>query len=187
MTYKSSKTTKIDDKKHIHVVLEADRFKKFLSVKKTLNQNSDVDVVRFCIDEVYERLNNKKIDLKPILESQIKTILDNEYLRNRYLVLDYNDVINDSVYQWILNKRSEINLHHLPFRQSLDEEEQLIANFFIENQYENHQGITIEDIEQKIRSLSSKQINNVLQKFLNGGLISTNQIKGIDYYYATLP
>lgn len=174
-------------RKHIHVILSSSRFEKFKSLKKALEQNSDVDVVRICIDEVYKSLNEEKINLREILEKQVNLLLDNDYLKERYFVLTLNDVVNEAVHQWLQNKKGEINLHHFPFRQHLSEIEQQIALTIVEKQFNYDRGLSFEDLKKHVEGVEDSKIRGILKKFIDNGLILTSQVQGVNYYYAPVP
>ena len=180
---------KLDDseKKHIHVVLGSERFEKFRTLKGEFKQNSDVDVVRHCIDKMYNQLTETSIFLRPVLEQQAKLLLQNEYLTSKHLVLDLNDIINEAVYQWIQKNKSEINLHHFPFRQHLNEEEQKVALVFVEKQFNYDKGLTLEDVMDNLKGLDESKVQRILRKFVESGLVTRNKLGSINYYYAPVP
>ncbi|MBD3191116.1 MAG: hypothetical protein GF308_10750 [Candidatus Heimdallarchaeota archaeon] len=174
-------------KKHIHVILGPQRFRKFQRIKEQQEINSDVDVMRYCIDEIYQQLQQEKIDLRPILKQQIELMLSNDYLKAKHLVLNINDVINEAVYQWIQNKKNEINLHHFPFRQELKPEEQKIAMVFIEHQLDYEKGMTMEDIKSYLPELPETRLQRIIKKFVDNELLLSNKLNGLIYYYAPVP
>lgn len=118
MNSKKEKNEKsVETKKHIHVILSPNRIKKFNVLKKEFEQNSDVDVLRICIDKVYESSGSNNVLLKQILSDQIDLILKNDYFRGKYLLVESeNDIINDAVNLWLQSKKHELNLHNVPFR-----------------------------------------------------------------------
>ena len=175
------------EKKHIHVILGSERYEKFLKLKKEFKQNSDVDVIRFCIDKMYSLLDESNIKLRPILEKQAQLLLKNDFLTRKHLVLDLNDVVNEAVYQWIQKNRTEINLHHFPFRQKLSEDEQKIALVLVEKQYNFERGMTLEDILDNIKGIDEAKVQRILRKFTDSGLLIINKLNGINYYYAPVP
>ncbi|MFX0182277.1 MAG: hypothetical protein ACFE95_04260 [Candidatus Hodarchaeota archaeon] len=184
---KTNQGNNSETKKHIHVILGSQRFKKFLTLKEVFEKNSDVDVVRTCIDEMYNSLEQEKLSLRPILKQQVNLLLQNDYLSSRHLVLNLNDVVNEAVHQWIQTKKAEINLHHFPFRKELSEDEQQVALVFVENQFKYDRGFLFKDLKSYLTELDDHIIQRILRKFTDNKLIVINNIDGVDYYYAPLP
>ncbi|MFX0053012.1 MAG: hypothetical protein ACFFAJ_12895 [Candidatus Hodarchaeota archaeon] len=176
-----------NQKKHIHVTLKPSRIEKFEFIKTHLDMNSDVDVIRSCIDQVYEFLTKGEIKFRPELQQVIENMLENEYLKNRHLVFSINDVINEALHQWIRAKMSEINLHAFPFRKELSEEEQQIALVFVEQQINFDRGMSVKDIMHFLKDPNETRVWRILKKFLNQGLIQVTTIESIEYFYATPP
>lgn len=182
-----TKNTDEKNKKHIHVILGSLRFGKFQLIKKEKEINSDVDVVRHCIDEVHQKLQQEEINLRPVLKQQIDLLLSNDYLKAKHLVLNINDVVNEAVYQWIQNKKNEINLHHFPFRQELKPDEQKVAMAFVEHQLDFEKGMTIADIQSYLPELPETRIQRIVKKFVDNDLLLSNKLNGLIYYYAPVP
>ncbi len=176
-----------EQKKHIHVILSSERYKKFKKLKKHFQQSSDVDVFRFCIDKIYSQLEEPEITLRSILYNQTDLFLRNEYLKRKHLVLDLNDIVNDALHRWIQDRRSELNLHHLPFRNELSEAEQKVAIAFIEHQSKYERGLAIEDLLSLVSDLDKSRMQSIIRKFLTNDLILKNSFDGIDYFYAVVP
>lgn len=184
---KGKKIKKEELRKSIHVVLIKNRVNKFNILKKKFEQNSDVDVVRLCIDKTYDSLDKKDVILKDIISEQTSFILSNDYFRNKYLFESENDIINDAVNKWLQTIKQEFNLHHIPFRNQLSEHEKQIALVFIEYQLKFEKGMTFDNIYQHSKNLDEMHVRQILSRFLKNNLIIKDTIDGIDYYYAPIP
>ncbi|MHA2226824.1 MAG: hypothetical protein ACXAC8_16545 [Candidatus Hodarchaeales archaeon] len=184
---KSDQSNSSEMKKHIHVILGPQRFERFSTLKTSFEKNSDVDVVRKCIDDMYKSLTEEKISLRPILQQQVNLLLQNDYLRSRHLVLNLSDVVNEAVHQWIQSKKVEINLHHFPFRKELTDDEQQVALVFVEKQYNYDRGLSLKDLKDNLNQMEEVKIRRILKKFVDNGLVLKSHLNEVDYYFATVP
>jgi len=187
MSSKTSDKKSEKNKKHVHIILESEMYQRFQKLKKTFNQKSDVGVLRMCIDDKYDTLDKETIEIRPVLKKQAEFLLKNNYLTNRYLILSLNDIVNDAIHMWIRTKKSEINLHNVPFRQHLVADEQKVALFFVENQYDYENGITLDDLKNNLRDISEARIKSILQNFVDNKLVTMAQMNDTETYYAPVP
>ena len=176
-----------NQKKHIHVTLKPSRIEKFEFIKTKNDLNSDVDVIRSCIDQTYEDLTKGDIKIRPEVKQIIENMLNNEYLKNKHLVFNVNDIINEALHQWIRTKMSEINLHSFPFRKELSEEEEQVALVFVEHQINFDRGMSIKDVMQFLQDKNETRVRRILKKFLKQGLILATTINNTEYFYTRPP
>ena len=175
------------EKHHIHVILRPKRYSKFVQLKESIDANSDVDVIRYCIDETFKNKDKEKIDIRPILLHRAELLLNNDFFKNKYLVSDFNQILNEALHQWIQKKNQEINLHSIPFREELSPEEHKVALTFVEHQIDFDRGITFEDLLDLMPDIKEQKLRQILKKFLMNELLFKTSFQGIDYYYAPLP
>ena len=83
--------------KNIHVQLKSARIDKFNSIKNKLELNSDVDVMRTCLDIAYNQLIINNLTLKPELLEIAEKITQSLYLKKKYLIFSVNDILNDAL------------------------------------------------------------------------------------------
>lgn len=172
-----------EEKKHIHVVLGSNRIEKFDFLKKRLEQNSDVDLIRYCLDKVYDTVDSEPLALREVFTKQIDFILQNEFFKNRHLINSVNDIINDAVFQWIQSRKQELSLYNLELRNELQEQEKTVVLALIENQSNYTKGMTIEDIIEHTEEITKLHLNTILKKFEDNKLVNHDIIQGTDYYY----
>lgn len=170
--------------KQIQVVLkQKNRVEKFNEIKQFHEINSAIDVVRFCIDEVYLYLKDERIFIREEIKNVLDNLLSNDYLKAKNLVFTQNDIINLALHQWIQSRKTEINLHSFSFRRELPKEEQQIANVFIEQQINYDKGLTLQDVI-TLSDLEKKLIERILDKFERNGLLISNIESEKKYFYA---
>lgn len=187
MNSKTSNKNSEKIKKHVHIILESDIYQRFQKLKKTFKKKSDVGVLRMCIVDKYDTLDKETIEIRPVLKKQAEFMLKNNYLTNRYLILSLNDIVNDAIHMWLRTKKSEINLHNVPFRQHLAVDQQKVALFFVENQYDYEDGLTFDDLKSNLGGISEARIKSILQNFVDNKLITISQINDTETYYAPVP
>ncbi|MHA2105776.1 MAG: hypothetical protein ACW981_20305 [Candidatus Hodarchaeales archaeon] len=173
-------------KKHVHLILKNERIEKFQAIKKNYNLSQDVDVLRTCLDIVYNSIDSEVLKLRPELSNIVNAFLNNTYLKKKHFVFNSNDVINEAVHYWIQSRRSELNLHSFAFRKELSEDEQLVALVFVEHQIDFDTGMSLEDIKKLLPDLDQLKINQIINQFLNNSLILASNINNVSYYYAPI-
>ena len=129
------------------------RIEKFERIKAYYEHTSDVDAIRTCIDKTFEILNQEPLNIRPELKQILEIMMNNTYLKSKYIVFSLNDKINESLHQWIQSRRSELNIFSLAFRNELPSDEKVVAMVFIEHQINFENGITITDIKKLITNM----------------------------------
>lgn len=172
--------------KNIHVILKGMRIDKFRSIKNKLEINSDVDVMRACLDIAHKQVIENQIGLRPDILAIAEKIVKSPFIKKRYLIFSVNDILNDSLNKWIQNHYSEYSLHSFSFRKDLSEEEQEVALVFVEKQNSYPRGMTLDDIILFLPSLDVEIAEKVVKKFVEFDLLEATEIHNQTYFYAPL-
>lgn len=172
--------------KNIHVILKGSRIDKFLSIKNKLEIISDVDVMRACLDVAHRQIIDNQISLRPDILAIAENIVKSPYIKKRNLIFSVNDILNDSLYNWIQNHYSEYSLHSFSFRKDLSEDEQEIALVFVEHQNSYPRGMTLDDILHFLPSTDTITAEKVIKKFVEYELLEVTKIRDQTYFYAPL-
>ena len=172
--------------KNIHVVLKKNRIEKFNTIKMKLEINSDVDVMRACLDIAHKQLIEDKLSIKSELLSIAENISGSTFLQKKYLVFSVSDIINDALQKWIQNHYSEYSLFSFSLRKELSEKENRVALVFIENQSDYDRGMSLDAISNLLPDLGSADILRIIKFFLDKDLLQSTVIKGETYYFAPL-
>ena len=179
----SPKKKDVDDpnNKHVHIILKENRIEKFERIKAYYEHTSDVDAIRTCIDKTFEFLNQEPLNIRPELKQILEIMINNTYLKSKYLVFSFNDIINESLHQWIQSRRSELIIFTLAFRNELPSDEKVVAMVFIEHQINFENGMTITDIKNIITNMDETTLLKILKKFHSAQLIQINKRNNIEY------
>lgn len=172
--------------KNIHVVLKKNRIDKFNMIKNKLELNSDVDVMRTCLDIAHKQIIEDKLSIKPELLNIAENISNISILQKKFLVFSVSDILNDALSKWIQNHYSEYSLFSFSLRSELSEKENLVAITLIEKQRTYENGITLNKLSEYINDLKLSEISKIIKSFLDLELIQSTVIRGETYYYAPL-
>ncbi len=175
-----------ENNKNIHVVLKKNRIERFNLIKSKLEINSDVDVMRTCLDIAYKQIIENKLSIKSDLLTKAENIANRPFLQNKYLVYSVSDILNDALRKWIENHYSEYSLFSFSLRKELTELEQLVALAFIENQSNYDRGMTVDTISNLLPNENLLEIQKIIRSFLDQDLLQSTVIRGETYYYAPL-
>lgn len=175
-----------DTIKNIHVILKGTRIQKFNLIKSKLELNSDVDVMRMCLDIAHKQIIEDKIAIKPELLSVAENIVNTPYIRKRNLVFSVNDILNDSLSKWIQSHFSEYSLHSFSFRKDLSEDEQLLALVFVEHQDSFPRGMTLHNIMTFLPETELPAVEKILKNFVENQLVESTIIRNETYFFAPL-
>lgn len=175
-----------DNSKNIHVVLKKKRIDKFNMIKHKLEINSDVDVMRTCLDIAYKQIIVDKLSIKPELLNIAETISKIDFLQKKFLVFSVSDILNDALSKWIQNHYSDYSLFSFSLRKELTENERQVALALIKGQKEYDSGMTLNKISEDLQDLEPKEILKIIKSFLEKELIQSTDLKGETYYYAPL-
>lgn len=182
----ATKKVKADGSIGIRVDLRPPYSQYFLEMKEEKNFMSDAEAIRYCINETY---NTKEFKLEDPFWRKIRHLLNYDYVKNNSNVYNVQSFINKALEEYFQRIESENeSIMSFDVRGKLKEDELDIALAFIDVQetaYNNQ--VTVEKLMEKLGKRNSAPVVEILEDFVERGILSKIVHKSTIYYHAAHP
>jgi hypothetical protein len=174
---KKDKTTR---KYPIRVDLDIDDEKKFKTIQENNNLKNNAEVLRYCMNKVY---NGLTLDLDDDISKDIMKLITGRNIKLKYGIINQEDFINRAITIFLEELKKERSLKNWNMRQELSQEENDTAVALVELQLNKVTGVTIDDLIEYLKT-DERTIMTHLTKFLDEYLIEFREANEKTYYYA---